>query len=250
MWNQRRQAAWAYGRALRNQLVCQYREEYGVDVPPPPAMIVDELLTDMLQVTLRFDPLPLQVFAQTEWKDNRPVVTVNSLTEQIPGVKDAAGVQNVAKFHEVVHVDRDLPELKSGPQGSFPGFGPPTRIVCHRGFWMHHFEDPRRMQVSQPNSSSREFWAEEAGRAAAVSHDALSRSEGFQALMALEPGFGPARNAERWRLLNRAALDIGVNSSALSKQLVLEGRIVIVKEGGRSVLYLQPSLLAIAAGGS
>ncbi len=46
-------------------------------------MIVDELLTDFLGVTLRFDPLPLQVYAQTEWKDSRPVVTVNSLTEQI-----------------------------------------------------------------------------------------------------------------------------------------------------------------------
>ncbi len=68
--------------------------------------------------------------------------------------------------------------------------------------------------------------------------------------MALGSEYGPARNAERWRLLNQAALDIGVNSSALSKQLVLEGRIVISKEGGRNLLYLQPSFLDIGAGGS
>ncbi len=109
---------------------------------------------------------------------------------------------------------------------------------------------PRLMQVNQPNSSSREFWAEEAGRAAAVSHDALERDKAFRALMALGSDYGPARNAERWRVLNQAAVDIGVNSSALSKQLILEGRIVIAKEGGRSLLYLQPSLLDIGAGGS
>ena len=238
MRNQRPMEAWTYGRGLRDQLVSRYRDEYGMDVPHPPATIVDELLTDFLGVTLRFDPLPLQVYAQTEWKEDRPVVTVNSLTQKIPGVKDAAGVQNVAKFHEVVHVDRDLPELKPGPQLSWPDFGPPTKIVCHRGF---------ALPIS---SGSREFWAEEAGRAAAVSHQALARSEAFRALFALGPGGEVSRNAERWRLLNQAALDIGVNSSALSKQLSLEGRIVIAKEGGRSLLYLQPSLLEIAAGGA
>ena len=73
--------AWNYGRALRNQLVSRYREEYGVDVPLPPALIVDELLTDFMEVSLRFDPLPLEIFAQTEWKDGRALVTINSLTE-------------------------------------------------------------------------------------------------------------------------------------------------------------------------
>ena len=68
--------------------------------------------------------------------------------------------------------------------------------------------------------------------------------------MALGSEYGPSRNAERWRLLNEASIDIGVNSSALSKQLTLEGRIVIAKEDGRSLLYLQPSLLDIAAGGT
>ena len=64
--------AWHFGKALRNQLVSRYREEYGVDVPPPPALIVDELLTDFMGASLKFDPLPLEIYAQTEWKDGRP----------------------------------------------------------------------------------------------------------------------------------------------------------------------------------
>ena len=59
--------AWKYGRTLRNQLVSRYREEYGVDVPPPPALIVDELLMDFMEASLTFDSLPLEIYAQTEW---------------------------------------------------------------------------------------------------------------------------------------------------------------------------------------
>jgi hypothetical protein len=97
-----RQEAWDYGRSLRDHLVSRYRAEYGIDIPPPPGRIIDELLTDFLGVSLRFDPLPLIIYAQTEWKDGRPVVTVNSLTGKIPGVKDEEGVQTMAKFHEAV----------------------------------------------------------------------------------------------------------------------------------------------------
>ena len=43
-----RREAWRYGRNMRNQMVNWYRAEYGVGVPPPPALIVDELLTDFL----------------------------------------------------------------------------------------------------------------------------------------------------------------------------------------------------------
>ena len=85
--------AWNYGRALRNDLVSRFREEYSVDVPRPPALIIDELLTDFMGVSLNFDQLPLDIFAQTEWKDGRPLVTVNSLTGNMTGVKDASGVQ-------------------------------------------------------------------------------------------------------------------------------------------------------------
>jgi hypothetical protein len=248
MRDQLRQEAWRYGRALRDQLVDRYRQEYGIEVPPPPGLIIDELLTDFLGAALRFDPLPLKVYAQTEWKDGRPIVTVNSLTGKIPGVKDEAGVQNVAKFHEAVHVDRDLPELKAGPQLSLPDFAPPTRIVCHRGF--NHWKSQGR--PSRPGAagdySLREFWAEEAGRAAAVSYQALARLAAFRAFNRLTQMGSAAANGESWRLLRRAAEDIGVNISALVKQLELEGRIIVQKEGGRRVIYPQPAFLLIMEG--
>ncbi len=240
--------AWHFGKALRNQLVSRYREEYGVDVPPPPALIVDELLTDFMGASLKFDPLLLEIYAQTEWKDGRPLVTINSLTGKITGVKDAKGVQNVAKFHEVVHVDRDLPELNLGPQLSMPELGPPARIVCHRGFG--RVGPPRRQpkQGTYWDKSWREFWAEEAGRAAAVSYEALARSDAFRAFIRLRQVGSVAANGERWTLLYRAAEDIGVNISALVRQLELESQIVVQKEGGRQVIHPQPAFLAFMEG--
>jgi hypothetical protein len=240
--------AWNYGRALRNQLVSRYREEYGVDVPLPPALIVDELLTDFMEVSLRFDPLPLEIFVQTEWKDGRALVTINSLTGQIAGVKDASGVQNVAKFHEVVHVDRDLPELKSGPQLSMPELGPPAKIVCHRGLGQMRPLGRRPKPGTHWDKSRREFWAEEAGRAAAVSYEALARSDAFRAFIRLRQVGSVAANGERWTLLYRAAEDIGVNISALVRQLELESQIVVQKEGGRQVIHPQPVFLAFMEG--
>jgi len=240
--------AWKYGRALRNQLVSRYREEYGVEAPPPPALIVDELLTDFMEASLTFDPLPLEIYAQTKWKNGRALVTINSLTGKMTGVKDAMGVQNVAKFHEVVHVDRDLAELNSGPQLHMPELGPPAKIVCHRGFGQMPPSSTQRNPRTPGNASRREFWAEEAGRAAAVSYEALARSDAFRAFIRLRQVGSVAANGERWTLLYQAAEDIGVNISALVKQLGLEGQIVVQKEGGRQVIHPQPSLMVFMEG--
>ena len=248
MTDRLRHEAWGYGRSLRDQLLTRYREEYGEDVPPPPAKIADQLLTDFLGVTLRFDPLPLNVYAQTEWKDGRPVVTVNSFTGQIPGVKDVEGIQNVAMLHEAVHVERDISELKSGPQLTLPDFGPPTKIVCHRGFSNWRRPGERFSSSGDIPESLREFFAEEAGRAAAVSYTALSRSEAFQAFLRLGGKATTKDNGEMWRLLNLAAGNIGVNRSAVVKQLQLEGRIIVEQEVGRKVIHLQPSLVTMMAG--
>ena len=240
--------AWNYGRALRNQLVSRYRDEYGVDRPPPPALIVDELLTDFMDVSLNYDPLPLGIYAQTEWKDGRTLVTVNSLTGRIVGVTDASGVQNVAKFHELVHVDRDLPELNNGLQLFMPELGPPAKIVCHRGFGSMRPPSIQPKPGTRGDRSWREFWTEEAGRAAAVSYEALADSEAFRAFIRLRQVGSFAANGERWTLLYRAAKDIGVNISALVKQLSLEGQIVVQKDGGRQVIHPQPSFLLYMEG--
>lgn len=244
-----RQEAWHYGRCLRDQLISQYCFEYGVEVPPAPALIVDELLTDFMGVILRYDPLSTNVYAQTEWKEGHTVVTVNSLTGKIPGVKDAAGVENVAKLHEAVHVDRDLVSLKPGPQQALPGFGSPDKIVCHRSASHYRAHRPRQKSRGQEDGVYREFWAEEAGRAAAVSYAALARSHAFRAFMRLRQASTITANRERWRLLYLAAEDIGVNISALVKQLELEGQIVVEQEGGRQVMYPQPALFSSPEGG-
>lgn len=226
-----REEAWAFGRRLRDGLLGEYQREYGVAVPPPPAKVVDELLTDFLGVDLRYVPLGDNRFAETRWEDGRPAVRVNTLTGQIPGVKDAEGVQNVGKWHEVIHVVRDLDMLKVAPQSSLPGFEAGPVITCHRSL----------RRGAPPEEQQREFWAEEAGRAAAISLPALARSESFQRLCRLGcRSSGPAPGA--WPLLYRAAGDIGANISALVTQLTLEGWIVVNREDGREKVYVQPAL--------
>ena len=234
----RRQLAWERGRLLRDDLLTQFATTYGCSTTPPPAKIGDEIITDILGAELRFDPLPTNVFAQTEWVRGRPRVTINSRTADIRGVRDADGVQNVGKWHEVIHITDDLDTLRAGVSAALPGFEVSPRIVCYRS------GDAK----GSPEAAAREFWAEEAGRAAAVSLEALARSEAFQELCrAASTGSGPV--AGGFPLLYEVAEDIGVNATALVKQLTLEGWIVVTKESGRNVVYVQPRLNELAGGG-
>jgi len=229
--NQRRREAWAYGRELRDRLLVEYQRKYDLQSPPAPALIIDELLTDFLNVDLKFDPLRDDVFAQTEWIKGRTVVTVNTLSGHIPGVKDAAGVDNVGKWHETIHIVRDLHVIRTAPTLMLPGFEAPPTVTCHRGL---------RRSLS-PECVAREFWAEEAGRAAAASLPALTLSESFQELCErAERVTGPVPGG--FPLLYQAAKDIGVNITALVTQLTLEGRIEIRQESGRRTVHVQPSL--------
>ena len=86
-----RREAWQFGRGLRDALLADYARAYG-EPGRPPALIGGELLTDFLGARLAYDALPLDVFAQTSWEDDRALVTVNSRMREIPGVKDAEGV--------------------------------------------------------------------------------------------------------------------------------------------------------------
>ena len=234
-WLQRRrELAWEHGRQLRNRLLSKYAETYIPSTVPPPAKIIDELLTDFLNAELRYDPLPSNVFAQTEWirRSGRPRVTVNSMTADIEGVRDAAGVENVAKWHETMHVVDDLDVVRTDLQTALPGFALPT-IVCLRSPGLGLAAVVR----------TREFLAEEAGRAAAVSHGALAKSEAFLELCDLA-GSSLGSIAQAWPLLYRAAADIGVNITALIRQLSLEGRISLQGPGGREV-HVQPALVRL-----
>ena len=221
-----RQQAWAFGREVRDKLVARYESEYDVVTAPPPAQIVDELLTDFLEVELRYDPLPLDRFAQTELKGTRPVVTVNTLTAEIPPVVNAKGWQNVAKFHEVIHVVRDL-ELPAALDN-----GRPDRIVCLRSTAGLPPTDDERL---------REFWAAEAGRAAAVCHASVARSQTFQTVSDLGHG-RPLRDSEVEKFLTETASEIGVNVAALVRQLELEARFLVSVDSDRNAFHVELSL--------
>ncbi len=230
----RRDEAWARGRDLRNDLLKQYKERFEVDESPPPAKIIDELLTDFLGAKLRFFPLASDRFAETRIVDGDLTVIVNSETARVPGVKDAQGVESVAKWHEAIHVVDDLDVLREGqgPQVPLPGIDAARELVCRRGL----------ARSTNSGEAAREFWAEEAGRAAAVSLPALRQSAAFLELLDLA-GRSPGPVPGAWPLLYRAAEDIGVNISALKTQLTLEGLIVVDSVGGKSVVHVQPTLL-------
>lgn len=232
----RRELAGERGRQLRDELLTQFARTYDCSTTPPPAKIGDEIITDILGAELRFDPLPTNIFAQTEWARGRARVTINSRTADIRGVRDAEGVQNVAKWHEAMHVVDDLHVVRLDLQTTLPGFTAP-KIVCLRS-----------PEVGlAPEVRKREFLAEEAGRAAAVSHEALAQSGAFLELCHLAArSCGPIPQA--WPLLYRSAADIGVNIAALTRQLGLEGRISLQGPGGRDV-YVQPSLIQVVEAG-
>jgi len=235
-WFQAKQhAAWAFGRELRDRLLTEYCQTYSLRVPPPPATIIDELLADVVGVRLRYRSLPPDRFAQTNLDGDTVVVTVNDDIAKIRGVKDALGVGNVAKWHEMIHVVRDLDALRRPATLALPGFGVAQEIVCYRA------ADKGKL-ASRDESVEREFWAEEAGRAAAVSLDALKRSQPFSELLAAARRTTGSVRAG-WPLLYDAAREIGVNISALVKQLQLEGVIVLVRHDGRDEVAVQPGFL-------
>ena len=220
---QRRELVWASGRAVSARLLEEYRQTYRVERTPPPALIVGELLTDFLDVELIYGPLNLDTYARVRWEGKIPQVTVNVRIPEMPGVKDPEGVGNVAKCHELIHVVDHAPEADLRDQYVFEGFDVSRSISCYR-----------RMQPTRDQESRlREIWAEEAGRAFAVSWPHLKKSAAFQELL----GFAGRREGrEAWRLLYLAARDIGVNSTALVKQLTLEGVITVAQENGRRLL--------------
>ena len=226
-----RREAWRFGRSVRDDLLAAYARAYG-EASPPPATIGGELLTDFLGARLAYEALPLDVFAQTSWDDGRALVTVNSRIGEIEGVKDAEGVANVTVWHETVHVERDLAALRRGPQTAFPGMGPTGPVACYR--------DPRAGGL-RGAALRREVFAEEAGRAAAVSWPHLRRTDGFRDFMDLA-NRGRASGTAGWPPLYRAAEAIGVNISALVKQLEAEGFVIVDRSGDRPLLHPQPGL--------
>ena len=109
-------------------------------------------------------------------------------------------------------------------------------LGCGRTAWGH-------------DACRREFFAEEALRAAAASFPHLIRTAAFQRFAHLAEqrlASGPLG----WSALYAAAEAIGVNISALVKQLEAEGVLHVERSRGQSILHPQPELgdLLVRAG--
>ncbi len=220
---QQRRDAWHFGRNLAADLTERYRQHYRLPQAPVPALIIDELLTDFLGAELHFDPLPPDRFAQTRWIRGNPVVTINSRTDLIEGVKDTEGVQRVASWHEAIHIVEGGDEARSIHERTLPGMGEPAPIICFR-------EPGRRRQTP---GISREFRAEEAGRAAACSIWAMERTPAYRELVARAAERPDGEVVRGWPLLYEIAASLHVNISALVTQLTLEDRLVVEPRGKR-----------------
>ena len=125
-----------------------------------------------------------------------------------------------------------LPTLRRGPQTAFAGMRPRALIACYR--------DPQAGRL-RGEALRREVFAEEAGRAAAVSFPHLLRDPGFRDFLDGATR-GRASRTAGWRTLYRAAAQIGVNISALVRQLEAEGFLRVDRSGERPVLHPQPGL--------
>ena len=114
-------------------------------------------------------------------------------------------------------------------QGVLEGFDPVRRLVCQRGERAH----------KSNYEASREFFAEEAGRAAAVSYPHVLRSEWYERLLNLA---GRQASPAAWSCLYRLAESLHVNVSALVTQFEHEGWIVTEGKGAGSKVSVQQTL--------
>lgn len=229
---QRREWCWNYGVHHRERLVETYMAQRGLKKRPFLADIIDELIEDIQEARLVEAVLPLDRFAQTERCGGRVVVTINSRIDQIPGVKDAAGVAYEAKWHESLHIDRDMgrpappaPWLKA-PSGA--ALQPVATVVCR--------SMGRKGTLAE---REREFIAETAGLAASIAGADLERCSSFREFQCRTADGGDL-GWIGWELMRRTAMFLGVNRSALVKYLQQRGLIRIVERDGARRLIASP----------
>lgn len=152
----------------------------------------------------------------------------------MPGVKDAIGVANVAKWHESIHVARDVDVGASNArdhQVALPGFDarPPSLIVC------------RTRGPSASRVPEYEFTAENAALAAAIAGADLVRCGAFRRFQHLAEAGGDL-GTTAWRPLYETAQVIGVNITALVRYLEQRGLFRVVEQGGKRRIIADPQL--------
>lgn len=233
---QRRAECFSYGTQLREVLLQRYMANYGYTDRPFLKDVVDDAIEEGLGARVLEEVLPLDRYAQSEVVGNRVIVSVNSRAGEIPGVKHAAGVINVGKWHEAIHVDSHLKPAQGAVAGEtqpLPLFEDVRErlIVCRGASWQRH-ENPQW-----------EFTAENGGLAAAIAAADLVRCDSFLELLArVKQGGDLGRYA--WRLLYDTADRIGVNPPALLRYFGHRGLCRLVTDGRVNSLVADPQLFA------
>lgn len=86
----------------------EYLDKHELKERPFLKDVIDEIVEDIQHARLREAVLRLDTFGQTQMVNGRIEVTINSRIAEMPGVKDAAGVAYVSKWHESWHVEHDI----------------------------------------------------------------------------------------------------------------------------------------------
>ncbi len=223
----RRREAWHLGIEHREDLMRVFMTCRRLDRRPLLKDVTDELLEEVQGVRLRSEVLPLDVFAQSEVIGQRIEVSVNNRLNEMEGIRDTSGVAFVAKWHESIHVLRDLrPKGSADTQLRLGGLEDAIQrqIVC------------RRTGAGQAlNVDEREFFAENAGLAAAIAMPDLKLSPAFQEFTLLTERGGDI-TTPGWNLLAQSAADIGVNRAALFKYLNQLGLLLREQQTGKQHL--------------
>ncbi|MDA1129147.1 MAG: hypothetical protein O2913_10675 [Chloroflexi bacterium] len=230
----KRREAWALGVQHRELLLAEYMTTFGLHERPLLKDIVDDVIEEVQGARLLEGVLPLDTYGQTEMVNGSPEITINNRIAKIPGVKDAAGIAYITRWHESFHVAHDLaigPKAPGISQLAFPGLeqSAPNLIVC------------RPHAIEGPSNLGNEFMAENAGIAAAIAYSDLERCEEFQEFLRMVARGGDLGGTGLY-LLYKAGEFIGANPSALIGYLEKRGNYSLVQQDGKTRLFANPQM--------
>jgi hypothetical protein len=221
---------WRIGVEHRETLMAQYMALYRPAERPPLHLLYDELIGEIQGARIIEAPLPMDRYAQTEVVKGRPEITLNSLIDRMPGVKDEQGVRHLAAWHESIHIPvdverRDLPpltDLRNGLEGSTS-----SPFLC----------EATEGRLRRWNL--REQAIEAAALAAAVADADLRRCMSYLKFIQLAAKGGDM-GPEGWRLLGWISTAIGVNRTALRRYFEQHGICRFIQVGGKPRLIGTP----------
>jgi hypothetical protein len=231
----KRLTAWRLGVDHREDLVRAYMEQNGLSERPMLKDVIDDLLIDMQGVRLLEEVLPMDTYAQTEAVKGRIVVSINQRIGEMKWVKDPAGIAYLAKWHESLHVARDVRSVnrlvRQLPMSLHTVAGQKYRLIVCR-------------KIGTPDEAGadeRELMAENAALAAAISPLDLARSQAFMELQELAARGGDI-TTPGWSILARSASDIGVNRTVLFRYFQQRGQMTAISQSGRQRLIVSAPL--------